>query len=68
LIQRNAITRFRPALKTGWSATFVLAVLVPEYISEELLREVVALTGRLVGLGDFRPTFGRFDIVGWKRI
>lgn len=68
LIQRNAITRFRPALKTGWRAKFQLGVLTPEYIPEELLREIVCLAGRLVGLGDFRPTFGRFDIVGWKRI
>jgi hypothetical protein len=67
LIQRNAITRIRPAIKVGWTAKFHLMVLLPEYISEELLREIVNLAGRLVGLGDFRPTFGRFDIVSWQQ-
>jgi hypothetical protein len=66
LIQRNAITRIRPAMKVGWKAKFVVSVLVPEYISEELLHEIVSLAGRLVGVGDFRPTFGRFDVVRWK--
>jgi len=68
LIQRSAVTRFRPALKTGWTAKFILGVIVPEYVSEEVLREIIILAGRLVGLGDFRPTFGRFDIVSWRQI
>jgi hypothetical protein len=66
IIQRNAITRIRPAVQTGWKARFVLSVLVPEYINPELLKEVVDLAGRLVGVGDFRPTFGRFSVVNWK--
>jgi hypothetical protein len=66
LVQRSAIMRIRPAIKTGWKAEFVLSVLVPEYISEEFLREMVGLAGRLIGLGDFRPTFGRFDIIEWR--
>lgn len=66
IIQRSAITRVRPAIQTGWKAEFVLSVLIPEYISPELLREVIDLAGRLVGLADFRPTYGRFGIVAWK--
>jgi hypothetical protein len=68
LVQRNAITRIRPAIKTGWRARFQFAVNCPEYISEELLREVLNLAGRLVGLADFRPTFGRFDVIGWQTL
>lgn len=66
-VQRNAITRVRPAFNQGWHATIQLAVLVPEYINENLLREVVDLGGRLVGVGDFRPTFGRFVVKKWLR-
>lgn len=65
-IQRAGITRERPALNSGWKATFDLMVLLPEYIDQRLLRGVVTDAGRLVGLADFRPTFGRFDITAWK--
>lgn len=68
VIQRNAITRERPAMKAGWSATVQLQVLLPEYIDEHTLSDVLTNAGRLVGVGDFRPTFGRFRIESFVRI
>jgi len=65
-IQRNGINRTRPALKAGWRATFDLAVNLPEYIDRQLLRETTEQAGRLVGVGDFRPTFGRFGVVRFE--
>lgn len=62
VIQRNAITRSRPALKAGWECKIQLMVGLPEYISPTLLHEVVNDAGRLVGVGDFRPTYGRFMV------
>lgn len=59
-VQRNGITRVRPAFKSGWTAELDLAVLLPHYISPQVLHETVNEAGRLVGLGDFRPTYGRF--------
>lgn len=64
-VQRNGVTRVRPAMKAGWQATFLLQVNLPEYISESLLRQLVADAGRLVGVGDFRPTYGRFTVTGF---
>jgi hypothetical protein len=66
LVQRQGITRIRPALTSGWTVEFDLMVNVPEYINPDLLREVVDLAGRLVGIGDFRPTFGRFVVASWS--
>lgn len=63
MVQRNAITRVRPAMHTGWRATVLFSVLLPEYIDETMLHEVFAQAGRLVGVGDFRPTYGRFQVV-----
>jgi|SRR3990170_572732 len=63
MIQRQGITRMRPALYKGWQATFDIQVLLPEYISRQLLLRVMEDAGRLVGIGDFRPTFGRFSVV-----
>lgn len=68
VIQRNAITRMRPAMLAGWRATVQLQVLTPEYISIQLLHGVLIDAGRLVGVGDFRPTFGRFNAVSFSEI
>lgn len=62
MVQRNGVTRVRPAFLAGWKATFTLAVLLPEYVSPSDLRDVLVNAGRLVGIGDFRPTYGRFGI------
>jgi len=63
MIQRNGVTRHRPAMHAGWKATVMLQVLLPEYISPELLNETIQSAGRLIGVADFRPTYGRFQIV-----
>lgn len=60
MVQRNGVTRQRPAMNPGWVAEFQFMVATPEYISAHLLSAVLTDAGRLVGIGDFRPTFGRF--------
>lgn len=67
-IQRNAITRTRPAFKAGWKATIQLQNNLPEYISPSFLNEVIQQAGKLIGVGDFRPTFGRFQVVSFDVI
>jgi len=66
VVQRNAITRVRPAFKAGWECSIDLAVNVPEYISEAFLRDLLGMAGRLIGVGDHRPSFGRFDVTNFK--
>ncbi len=61
-IQRSGITRIRPAIKSGWEAEFHFMILTPEYISQDLMHEVLVNAGRLVGVADFRPTYGRFGV------
>lgn len=60
-IQRNGITRTRPAIKKGWECDVLLMVVLPEYISPEFLRRIATNAGRFIGVGDFRPTYGRFS-------
>lgn len=62
LVQRNGVTRVRPAMKIGWRATAKFLILLPEYIDAHLLHDRLNAAGRLIGIGDFRPTFGRFLI------
>jgi len=60
------VTRTRPAFKPGWKVSFDFQVLLPEYISPGLLNQLISETGRLVGIGNFRPTYGRFMLVAFK--
>lgn len=66
MVQRNGITRVRPAMQRGWRATFELQVILPEYITRDVLNAAIQNAGRLIGLGDFRPTYGRFQIIEFK--
>lgn len=64
VLQRAAIVRSRPKL-TKWAATVRLEV-DEEFIGETQVRELLAIGGRTIGVGDYRPEksgpFGRFTI------
>jgi hypothetical protein len=66
VIQRNGITRSRPAMKEGWKASFILMVNLPEYIDETLLNSTIQAAGKLIGLADFRPSYGRFNVTRFE--
>lgn len=65
-VQRNGITRQRPAFNPGWRAQFQFVVNLPEYVSPAFFHDVLTLAGRAIGLADFRPTYGRFQIVKFE--
>lgn len=65
-IQRAGITRRRPGFLAGWTAEVLLMIQTPGLISTRLLHEVLVDAGRLVGVGDFRPTYGRYQIRGFQ--
>ena len=54
------LMRTRPMF-TEWSLVVALTYL-PSLIDGDTLLEIATLAGRLVGLGDFRPRFGRFRV------
>lgn len=68
VVQRNGITRTRPAMLTGWKCKVSLQVLLPEYIDHRMLNETLAYAGKIIGVGDFRPSFGRFQITSFRVI
>ena len=61
-VQRAGINRTRPAMRIGWNTQLQFQVLTPEYIDPALFQDVLNTAGRLVGVGDFRPTDGRFCV------
>lgn len=66
VVQRSGVNRTRPAMKAGWHAEFELMVNLPEYIARHDLHDVLGAAGRLIGVGDFRPTYGRFVVTQWN--
>ena len=65
-VQRNGITRQRPAFNAGWRAEMQFLVNLPEYVSPMFFQDVLTLAGRVEGVGDHRPTYGRFQIVRFE--
>lgn len=65
-VQKARVTRVRPAIRAGWEAEFVIEILTPEYIGPDLLQEVIVQAGRLIGVADFRPTYGRFAVSAFE--
>ncbi len=65
-VQRQGITRVRPALKEGWRLSFIVLVTLPHYVTPELLTKLANSAGLIAGLCDHRPTYGRFTVAGFK--
>jgi len=68
VVQKAGINRSRPAMNVGWEVSCTISSLLPEYITRELLYDVLDQAGKFCGIGDFRPTFGRYKIVKWELI
>jgi hypothetical protein len=64
-IQRSQILRSRPAFKKGWEAEFSLLVM-DDQMQKDILKEIVVYAGKFVGIGDWRPHFGRFELIEFK--
>jgi hypothetical protein len=65
-VQRNGITRLRPAFQSGWQIEAVFLCNLPEYISPGDIHDVLVQAGMVIGIGDFRPTYGRFRVSSFE--
>ncbi|GJE41019.1 hypothetical protein [Methylobacterium soli] len=54
------IMRTRPRFPAGWRLSFE-AHFLPDVLNPGDVREFLNLAGHRIGLGDWRPRFGRFD-------
>jgi len=59
VIKKARIIRVRPMIPTGWSLTFELEF-EPSIVNPKALLKAMIDAGALIGLGDWRPKFGRF--------
>lgn len=65
---KGRLLRYRPMFDE-WSCEFRLQ-LDTDLVGEKLIKDILIDSGRLVGIGDFRPArkgpYGRFSIVSWE--
>jgi hypothetical protein len=60
-VQTSKVMRARPKVPVGWQTTHHFE-LFDDVLDERDLVSVMNSAGRLYGLGDWRPTYGRFTV------
>lgn len=65
VVQRSRVVRMRPCFKAGWKLAFAVEV-IDDTIHPELVHDILTLAGKTVGIGDFRPKFGRFMVTNFQ--
>lgn len=61
VVQRSAVARARLMIAPGWQLPFTLEV-HDDQVRPDIAQEILAEAGRAVGIGDFRPRYGRFVV------
>ena len=61
VVGRARVTRTRPIFHE-WGLELTVSY-DPEIVDREHVIEAMQTAGRFVGLGDYRPKFGRFEVV-----
>jgi hypothetical protein len=67
VVMRSRVVRIRPTFKPGWSLSFTINVIDDE-LPFEILNDALTLAGKAVGIGDFRPKFGRFMVTRFELV
>ncbi len=65
VVQRARVVRIRPTFKPGWELAFEINV-IDDQISPEIVQDILTLAGKTVGIGDYRPKFGRFTVAEFE--
>lgn len=65
-IKTSRVLRQRPRLDK-WALEFEITILEPQ-LPGNILKEILDYAGRYVGIGDYRPKFGRFQVVKWEKV
>jgi hypothetical protein len=65
VIQRQRVMRRRPCF-AKWGLEFQINIRDPGAMPPTTLHEILEYGGRYVGIGDYRPKFGQFEVVKWE--
>jgi len=64
VVQRARIWRSRPLFKK-WEMEFTIVNIADDLVAARIVKEILEHAGTSVGIGDFRPRFGRFEVVSF---
>lgn len=56
------VLRCRPCFQTPWAAEFSITI-IPTMLNPGDVKEALIYAGHIEGVGDWRPKFGRFNVV-----
>ncbi len=66
VIVRSRIPRVRPVFN-NWRLDFKLEVINPD-LDYKILNDILIYAGNYIGIGDYRPKFGRFVVAKFEEI
>ena len=66
VVVRARIVRSRPRLDK-WELEFTINN-IDERITPEILKMILEGAGRFKGIGDYRPKYGRFDVITFEKV
>jgi hypothetical protein len=66
VVQRSRIMRARPRFD-DWELEFQI-LNIDERITPAIIKSVLADAGKFIGMGDYRPRYGRFEVVRFEPI
>ena len=74
VVNRSGVNRERPCMNAGWECEMTFMVNAPDLIPPHRdqgtklpdFKSILDRAGLFEGVGDFRPTFGRFTVTGFE--
>lgn len=67
VVMRARIMRSRPIFKE-WALDFTITNIADDQVAMKAIKEILEYSGTSVGIGDFRPKFGRFIVETFEMI
>lgn len=67
VVNRNRILRARPRFDV-WGLEFFIRNNDPNILKFDILKKIVVDAGKYYGIGDYRPEFGLFEVLEFKKV
>ncbi len=64
-VRSAAVARSRLEIAEGWQLNFTIEV-IDDQVRPVIVQEILSEAGCAVGIGDYRPRYGRFDIIQFE--
>lgn len=64
-VQRAAVARARLMIDAGWQLAFTIDV-IDDQLRPDAVKTILEEAGRAVGIGDYRPRYGRFNVISFE--